>query len=53
LTTEVDEDETPFARRARETGRVYRGGKNDGEFGFLCVLRSDANHIFFFLQTSQ
>ncbi|KAJ6457405.1 hypothetical protein C8R47DRAFT_1180924 [Mycena vitilis] len=27
---EVDEDDTPFARRARETGRVYRGGKNDG-----------------------
>ncbi|KAJ7493176.1 hypothetical protein B0H11DRAFT_2190806 [Mycena galericulata] len=27
--SDEDEDETPFARRARETGRVYRGGKND------------------------
>lgn len=26
----ADEDDTPFARRAKETGRVYRGGKNDG-----------------------
>ena len=25
------EDEVPFARRAREHGRVFRGGKTDGE----------------------
>jgi hypothetical protein len=24
-------DEVPFARRAREQGRSFRGGKNDGE----------------------
>lgn len=28
--TGVDEDEVPFARRAREQGRTFRGGKNDG-----------------------
>lgn len=27
----VDEDEVPFARRAREAGRSFRGGKQDGE----------------------
>lgn len=26
------EEEVPFARRAREQGRSFRGGKNDGEF---------------------
>jgi hypothetical protein len=51
LTTEEDEDETPFARRARETGRVYRGGKNDGDFWFFCVLGSDVNHNISFLLT--
>lgn len=29
---EIDWDETPFGRRARELGRVFRGGKRDGEF---------------------
>jgi hypothetical protein len=28
----TDEDEVPFAKRAREYGRVFRGGKADGEF---------------------
>ena len=30
----VEEDEVPFARRAREEGKDFRGGKNDGQFGF-------------------
>ncbi|KAJ7056616.1 phosphatase 2C-like domain-containing protein [Mycena amicta] len=29
LSANEDADETPFARRARETGREFRGGKND------------------------
>ncbi|KAJ7780198.1 hypothetical protein DFH07DRAFT_1026257 [Mycena maculata] len=33
-----DEDETPFARRARETGRVYRGGKNDDISVIVAVI---------------
>ena len=27
---DVDEDEVPFARRAREAGKTFRGGKRDG-----------------------
>lgn len=27
-----DADDTPFARRAQEQGRAFRGGKNDGAF---------------------
>jgi hypothetical protein len=26
------EDEVPFARRAREAGKMFRGGKNDGKY---------------------
>ena len=47
-----DEDEVPFARRAREQGRAFRGGKLDGEcFGFswfcwgVCVFRLDADGV--------
>ena len=36
---EDEEDEVPFARRAREQGKVFKGGKLDGEF-FVCFLRS-------------
>lgn len=33
------DEEVPFARRAREQGRVFRGGKVDGELSFcLCLL---------------
>ncbi|KAJ6580907.1 hypothetical protein B0H19DRAFT_1060608 [Mycena capillaripes] len=35
---EEDDDETPFARRARETGRVYRGGKNDDISVIVAVI---------------
>ncbi|KAJ7147596.1 hypothetical protein C8R43DRAFT_1195321, partial [Mycena crocata] len=35
---EYDEDETPFARRARETGRVFRGGKNDDISVIVAVI---------------
>jgi hypothetical protein len=31
------EDEVPFARRAREHGRPFHGGKNDGECYIICV----------------
>ena len=31
----VDEDEIPFARRAREEGRAFRGGKSDGACCFI------------------
>ena len=33
----AEEDDLPFARRAREAGRSFRGGKCDGEFA-LCLL---------------
>ncbi|KAJ7777203.1 hypothetical protein B0H16DRAFT_1226242, partial [Mycena metata] len=33
-----DEDDTPFARRARETGKVYRGGKNDDISVIVAVI---------------
>ncbi|KAJ7623759.1 phosphatase 2C-like domain-containing protein [Roridomyces roridus] len=33
-----DEEETPFARRARETGRVFRGGKNDDISVIVAVI---------------
>ena len=29
---DVDVDEVPFARRAREAGKTFRGGKRDGAF---------------------
>ena len=35
-TVEEDDEETPFARRAREAGRVFFGGKRDGRF-FFCL----------------
>jgi hypothetical protein len=31
-------DEIPFARRARESGRVFSGGKSDGESSMCFVL---------------
>ncbi|KAJ6502411.1 hypothetical protein C8R45DRAFT_976556 [Mycena sanguinolenta] len=34
----TEEDDTPFARRARETGRVYRGGKNDDISVIVAVI---------------
>ncbi|KAJ7302931.1 phosphatase 2C-like domain-containing protein [Mycena albidolilacea] len=34
----ADEDDTPFARRAKETGRVYRGGKNDDISVIVAVI---------------
>jgi len=34
----AEEDDTPFARRARETGRVYRGGKNDDISVIVAVI---------------
>lgn len=37
----VDEFEVPFARRAREQGKMFRGGKIDGEhFAFLIFFLS-------------
>lgn len=38
-TEEVETEEVPFARRAREEGKVFRGGKNDGTF-FPCFSRT-------------
>lgn len=37
---DIKEDEVPFARRAREVGKVFRGGKRDGVFTFffLCII---------------
>jgi hypothetical protein len=34
----VDEFEVPFARRAREQGKIFRGGKVDGEHFFPLVV---------------
>ncbi|KAJ7483246.1 hypothetical protein FB451DRAFT_1555264 [Mycena latifolia] len=42
---EVEEDETPFARRARETGRVYRGGKNDDISVIVAVISPADGHV--------
>jgi len=36
--SQEEEDEVPFARRAREAGRVFRGGKHDGELSSLSRL---------------
>lgn len=33
------EDEVPFARRAREEGKTFRGGKTDGAYSSLTVHR--------------
>ncbi|KAF7331718.1 Protein phosphatase [Mycena kentingensis (nom. inval.)] len=43
---DVDVDDTPFARRARETGREYRGGKNDDISVVVAVIApaSDSGH---------
>lgn len=35
-----ESDEVPFARRAREAGRVFRGGKQDGKPAFTVLLVS-------------
>lgn len=41
---DIKEDEVPFARRAREVGKVFRGGKRDGVFTFFfCALSSCAH----------
>jgi hypothetical protein len=38
-TEEKEENEIPFARRAREQGKTFKGGKNDGESSApFCVL---------------
>lgn len=37
------EDEVPFARRAREHGRVFRGGKTDGEIFDASHFASDSD----------
>ncbi|KAJ7089898.1 hypothetical protein B0H15DRAFT_922698 [Mycena belliarum] len=42
---EAEEDETPFARRARETGRVYRGGKNDDISVIVAVISPADGHV--------
>ncbi|KAJ7498025.1 hypothetical protein B0H11DRAFT_1998344 [Mycena galericulata] len=42
--SDEDEDETPFARRARETGRVYRGGKNDDISVIVAVIAPAHSH---------
>lgn len=34
----AEEDEVPFARRAREAGKMFRGGKRDG--AFICKVVS-------------
>ncbi|KAJ7036522.1 phosphatase 2C-like domain-containing protein [Mycena alexandri] len=39
-----DEDDTPFARRARETGRAYRGGKNDDISVIVAVIAPAEEH---------
>ncbi|KAJ7173497.1 hypothetical protein C8R46DRAFT_1082999 [Mycena filopes] len=39
-----DEEDTPFARRARETGRVYRGGKNDDISVIVAVIAPAEEH---------
>lgn len=36
--SQEEADEVPFARRAREAGRVFRGGKQDGESCLLIRL---------------
>lgn len=41
---EEDEDEVPFARRARENGRVFRGGKHDGK-SCLCFIHNKLIHL--------
>ena len=45
LDAEEDEDEVPFARRAREAGKTFRGGKRDGIF-LLVVLSSQTESGF-------
>ncbi|KAF8211137.1 hypothetical protein K438DRAFT_1808870 [Mycena galopus ATCC 62051] len=40
----TEEDDTPFARRARETGRVYRGGKNDDISVIVAVIAPAEEH---------
>ena len=39
------EDEVPFARRAREQGRSFRGGKNDGEPGHVNVTSKFSDSV--------
>lgn len=36
-------DEVPFARRAREAGRVFRGGKQDGKRPLVCKHAQQLN----------
>jgi hypothetical protein len=37
------EEETPFARRAKEAGKVWKGGKNDGQFSYHDVSQIDTD----------
>lgn len=46
------EDEVPFARRAREEGRQFRGGKTDGK-SFSSVLLEKPGMLTTRQQTSQ
>ncbi|KAL0948147.1 hypothetical protein HGRIS_010763 [Hohenbuehelia grisea] len=39
----VEEDEVPFARRAREAGKVFRGGKNDDISVIVAVISPAAD----------
>jgi len=40
-----EDDETPFARRAREAGRVFFGGKRDGRFFLFLVMQILTNFL--------
>ncbi|KAF8638132.1 hypothetical protein AX17_002431 [Amanita inopinata Kibby_2008] len=40
---DLEEDEVPFARRAREVGKVFRGGKNDDISVIVAVISPAAD----------
>lgn len=42
----ASDSEVPFARRAREVGRAFRGGKLDGEFHCRVFLSSCAGCLY-------
>jgi hypothetical protein len=48
---EHDDDEIPFARRAREAGRRFTGGKKDGEFLFESLFFFSSSFLSFFTLT--
>jgi hypothetical protein len=45
------EDEIPFARRAREAGKLFRGGKRDG--ALVCPSETCFHQLKFFVQIYQ